>query len=459
MRSARFQVYEHQRLAVGESYDSPNGGKETFTEDHFEALAKYYERTETPAFRLGHRCIHLRNQVGFLRVGPVSLEVYPKLGAFRPDADWRRLLLHMLRVVTGVRLAPQDQAPLRARAGDLFDLLVNRFLEVTSNLLHEGLARSYREVEENGTAFRGRLMVGAHLRANHVRQERLYVSYEVHDVDNLPNRILWQALERVRRTTTSMEMLHRVEGIVVDFPDVSGTPIRASDWDQLRLDRRTVRYREALDLARMILRDERPDLRWGDREVIALLFDMNALFEAYLEQALRGVPGVHVKAQVRKRFWEPSSGGARTLRPDLLVFDGEADRPIIVDAKWKVPTKGRPGDDDLRQIFAYLHAFDACLGVLVYPRTVEAHTAAAGPFLGGTLHGRVAFIDLLHKSAPDLASLRAALPAALGVTTGSDWGASPRPSEQPSLSRDRRGPWIRHGNESALAPIPHPRKA
>ena len=37
--------------------------------------------------------------------------------------------------------------------------------------------------------------------------------------------------------------------------------------------------------------------------MISLLFDMNALFEAYIERQLRRLPGVRIKAQAKKHFW------------------------------------------------------------------------------------------------------------------------------------------------------------
>lgn len=414
-RSARFVVYEHDRMVVGQDYASPRGGIERFEPHHFAALAKYHDRTDTHAFTLGHESIRLRHHVGYLRVGPVSLEVYPKLGRDGPDRDWRGLLLHMLRVVTGVRLAPQEQAPLKPRAGELFDVLLARFLEVTHALLREGLARSYREVEENSTSFRGRLLVGPHLRTNHVRKERMFVAYEVHDADNLPNRILHRALDRVLRTTSSPDLLHQAEAALTQFPDVSTAPIRDAQWSTLRFDRRTERYREAVTLARMVLRDERPDLRWGDQEVIALLFDMNALFEAYVEHALRGVPGVRVRAQHPARFWLPSAGPTSWVRPDLLVFVDGDPAPMVLDTKWKIPDRGRPADDDLRQVFAYLHTFGGREAALVYPRASEAQLAIGGTFVAGGHPGRLAYLDLFVGGKPDLGAFREALPALLGL--------------------------------------------
>ena len=417
MGNARFVVYEHQRLVVGDSYETRRGPV-AFTEAHFDALARYQERTGTAALRLGHRSVRVAQHVGYLRVGPVTLEIYPKLGAYRPNDDWRALLLHMLRVVAGVRLTPHDDAPLQARSGDLYEVLVGRFVDQVHALLREGLARSYREVEENSQAFRGRLLVGPHVRSNAAHQERVFVAYEVHDADHLANRILLRALKRVRRTVSSMDLRHRAESAVADFPEVTDTPIRPSDWGRLHFDRRTERYREAIGLARMILRDERPDLRWGDREVVALLFDMNALFESYVEQVMRGLPGVRVRSQVKTRFWHPAGEAARVLKPDLVMWVDDEAHPRVIDAKWKVPPQGRPADDDLRQVFAYVHALNSRRGVLLYPRADSDQHGREAPFLDGDRSGSVAFVDLFPSGKPELRPVREQLAQTLGLRGG-----------------------------------------
>lgn len=430
MRSVCLRVYEHDRLVVGRPLTTSEG-EAVFTEAHFDALARYCDRQKVPPFRLGHRTIIIGHHVGYLRVGPVTLEIYPKLGSSRPDANWRMLLLDMLRVVKGVRLRPHELAALSAWTGSLYDVLVRRFLDVAQDLMRLGLARSYREIEENGNALRGRLLISQHLRHNHSRQDRLFVAYEVHDADMLANRILRQALERVRRTVASGTLRQDAEALLTALPEEVGeTPIRPSDWAQaLRLDRRTERYREALELARMILADERPDLRWGDRETVALLFDMNTLFEGYLVHALRGVPGLSVESQVRRTFWSPSLGGSHIARPDILVRRADSIRPFVIDAKWKTPEDGRPSEADLRQLYAYLHTFGGTRGALIYPRANAAQQNDHGPFLDGPLRGSVLFVDLLSGGRPDLDALRGSLATALGDVSfgGSALSASAPP--------------------------------
>lgn len=290
MNSCRLEVHEHEKLVVGGSCRAPWGERFAFSHEHWDILARYAERTQSPSLHIGHKSIKFTHHVGYLRIGPVHVEVLPKLRR-SGEGNWRGLLMHMLREVLGVRLAVHQATPLRSRAGDLYSVLVARYLDLVRGLLREGLTRAYREVEGNETCMRGRLLLARHLRVNAIHRERLYLSYPVFDADTLPNRMLQQALAQV--VQTSGEEGHRTaaEALLGIFPVVGSQQVRPADFDRLRTDRSTARYTEALELARLILSAERPDLRWGGGPVLSLMFDMNALFEAYVLRQVRRLPG------------------------------------------------------------------------------------------------------------------------------------------------------------------------
>lgn len=417
-------AHEHQRLVVASPRRPPRPGELAIDDRQWEALAKFAERTGTSALRIGHRSIRIGHHVGYLQLGGLRLEVLPKLDRVA-TGDWRALLVHMLREVLGLRIAVHSAASLRSRHGTLYDVLVGRFLVLVAALLREGLTRGYREIEGNEPCLRGRLVVDRHVRTNAGHQERLYVAYNTFDADTLPNRILLRALESVLATTPSASHRSTAEALVSEFPEVGRAPVRTADFARLRLDGRMLRYAEAIELARLLLFGERPDLRWGGAPVLALLFDMNALFEAYVLRQLRRVPGVSVRAQAKKIFWLGAGASAKVLKPDLVVSVKGCPQPLIVDTKWKVPKNGRPSDDDLRQLFAYLRTFGATRGLLLYPRASDSQAAIRGTFAVDALQGSVAFVDLFREGAPDAAHVRESLEEIVAAGVAEEPGPTP----------------------------------
>jgi 5-methylcytosine-specific restriction enzyme subunit McrC len=148
------------------------------------------------------------------------------------------------------------------------------------------------------------------------------------------------------------------------------------------LNRKTQHYGPALDLALLILRAHTPSLQRGKNQALALLFDMNSLFEEYVESLLRRAAtaaGCIIHAQEEKTFWTTIRA-----RPDIVVTlqptaqDPTPARNCILDVKWKVPKSGKPTADDMRQVYAYCHLWGAAHGLLLYPRVSEEQQPRRG---------------------------------------------------------------------------------
>jgi 5-methylcytosine-specific restriction enzyme subunit McrC len=70
-------------------------------------------------------------------------------------------------------------------------------------------------------------------------------------------------------------------------------------FQRLAFDRNTERYRPAMALARLIILNYQPDVRRGGHDVLAILFDMNELFERYVLRLLKKAASVsHGRVEV-----------------------------------------------------------------------------------------------------------------------------------------------------------------
>ncbi len=135
-------------------------------------------------------------------------------------------------------------------------------------------------------------------------------------------------------------------------------------FDKIILNRKTKGYKKAVDISRLILLHYHPDLSKGKNDVLALMFDMNLLWEQFVLVSLKKNKGLKVKGQNSKNFWKPNGGKRRTIRPDIAVkFNGNE---YVIDTKWKLVEK-RPLIEDIRQMYAYHHYFDAKKVTLLYP--------------------------------------------------------------------------------------------
>lgn len=381
------RVFEHERLKIGDRRRGVDGAEVVFQARDFDALAFFSEKQPRPLFEIGHRSVRFSNFVGYLEVGALGIEILPKAdrGVRGPAAaPWRDALLDMIAVAYGLRLFQPMDARLALRDGNLFDVYIQRFLSEVETLVHRGLVRGYRRVHENRSAFRGRLLVAENIRKNLVLAQRIFVEHEIYDHDILVNQALQAALAVLDRSSLGGSLRSRLVRARGAFPEHVSDDIDLVALDRMVLTRNTEPYAMALRLARLILEHRAPTLRAGRTQVLALLFDMNALWERYVAALLRrsAPDSVRVIEQDGRRFWKAPRARVRKVRPDILVTERAGEASLVLDTKWKVPARGNPSDDDLKQMFVYNELYACSRSLLVYPQASGAE-ACDGAFHSG----------------------------------------------------------------------------
>jgi 5-methylcytosine-specific restriction enzyme subunit McrC len=357
------QVFEHGHLSIGE---------QGLTAEKFAALVRYNDRHGCMFFSVGYKRLHFGSYVGVIQVGDLAIEILPKTEkeAAGNEKKWRNALLDMLRQSGLMTIEAAPEADLRLRKSPLVDIYLHAFLTEVEHLVHAGLVKRYRMTEGNLYKLKGRIQFVQQLRRNLLHRERMFTAHQVYDRDNAFNRVLKCALSIVERLTLRSSLTSQAAASLLWFEDVADVRITADTFERLTYIRNTERYRRAIQLARLIILNYSPDLRGGQEHVIAILFDMNELFERFIFAQLRRAKAHYAKhclkiaGQVPKRFW-----ASKSIRPDVVATFSHAtgsDR-VILDTKWKVPKYGEPSDEDLKQMYAYNVHFGGFRGILVYP--------------------------------------------------------------------------------------------
>lgn len=389
--SNTFQVFEHQILSIG---DTQNGV--IFTAAHFQNLLHFYQKKATKFFTPTHNGIKFSHYVGALQTGDLTIEILPKADREKsPDSKlWQSILLDLLRECKLIKMESLTHAALRLRPNAILDLYVEIFLTEVERLLHEGLVKSYQRQEANLPILKGRLVVPKHIRKNHVQKDRFYVDFEKYDYNHLFNQLIFKGLlilEKVIKKPVLVEKLRQIRAV---FPKVNEITVSEKDFEQLKLHRQTQRYATALDIARLLILNYAPDISTGKNHVLAILFDMNLLWEEFIYRQLKKVQneGFQISRQQQKPFWQ-----RRYLRPDILVKF--ADKNVVIDTKWKVLKRVSPSMEDLRQMYVYHQYFEAEKSVLIYPKVYDLEDLPATAFDGNTAGKKyfcqVNFVDVL----------------------------------------------------------------
>ena len=388
-------TYEHQVLRVG-----PETG---LREAHLAALARLQQRHGAAWFTVLRRGLKLGSYVGVVQVPGLTLEILPKTddpARSGPGpaavAYWQGVLLRLLRATHGLTVAVPGAAALAQARHPMLDLFVAALLAQAELLLRQGLKKHYHRTEANRRALRGQLLFAQQLRHNLTHAEQFYTRAQTYDVAHPFNALIRQALALATTLPLPTALAARARSLLLHWPEVPAVPVPTA---LPALPPASARYGPALELALLLLRHHSPAPKGGDTAAVALLFDMNRLFETYVARQLRQAApalGCRVETQSSRPLWHDVP-----VRPDV-VLRLPGGRTMVLDTKWKLPATHRPTAADLQQLFAYCHLWRANHGLLLYPNpTATGRVGAMRRYAPGHLvldvHGHVVFADVLGK--------------------------------------------------------------
>jgi 5-methylcytosine-specific restriction enzyme subunit McrC len=385
------QVFEHQRLLKGNVYDGVR-----FETRYFDALLKLNELHENKYFTAIYEGIKFDSFVGVLQVDDLVIEVLPKVEGYTSAKNqWRDVLIDMLRLTHDLKVNEVGQAHVDKQSVHLLDIYFDWFLTEVEQLIHAGLIKQYRKETKNTLALKGKLEFAGHIRNNLVHQERFYTTHQVYDKDHLLHRIINEALGVVEELSKGTYRYGRCKAVALNFPEVSFIASSASTFEKLKLNRKSEPYRTALALARLIILNYSPNVKSGTENMLALMFDMNDLWERYVLAKLKQQADGEwlVKGQDTKRFWE-----GKTIRPDIVLEHVETNTYIVIDTKWKNYAYERIGMDDLRQIYVYNDFWEAKLGMLLYPSPDVTKIAVEGTYAKNGYRGKIGLATVLDSN-------------------------------------------------------------
>ncbi len=363
MNPPKISLFEYDKLRIG---DNP-----FFTKPVHQALEHLYFSSELKYFNLIPCGVQFREYVGVIQVNGVQIEILPKLDRYDSDkSKWRDILIGMLHEVGLFRVSAPSFSSLTLRSNSILELYFELFISEVEYLVRTGLIKQYRRQSKNHNSLKGSLDFPRHLTKNLVHQEIFFSNSSIYDQDHLWHQILSQTIDLIRLLSQNSHIHNRIGALKLSFPDVSPQKISERSFDSLVYSRKTEGYRTAMEKARLLLCNYHPDLKSGRNNVLALMFDMNLLWESFIyhslrKQFIREGSGWVVSAQRSTAFW--SLRACRTsLRPDILIETGKGCK-YILDTKWKRPVDNKPSSTDLQQLFAYSRFFDTNNTALVYP--------------------------------------------------------------------------------------------
>jgi 5-methylcytosine-specific restriction enzyme subunit McrC len=351
-------VFEHDRLIIGQ---------QGFNQSHWDAFVKLNTVHNNEYFDVLHNGLRFKQYVGVIQVDGLLVHIHPKADKDDSNDKWKDVLLQMLKACGKIKAQTAGNAQLKKQHLNLLEVYFEYFLKELEQLIHAGLVKKYRTETRNVKALKGKLDFAGNIRRNLIHKERFYTTHQVYDANHNLHQILAHALDIVAQFTRASRLNDKCRRVQLAFPEVDKIKPNLAMLSAIKTNRKTAPYERAFELAKLIILNYSPDINHGQQKMIALLFDMNVLWEEYILRSLKKHSNNHpegeweITGQESKTFY----GSHRTIRPDIVLKKGT--ETIIIDTKWKRPTNKTASIEDLRQMYAYARFWKTNKVVLLYP--------------------------------------------------------------------------------------------
>ena len=367
--SNNITVFEHQVVRLGDEFiDEVSGKKCLFDEKILAGLQSFYGDKGVPYFSLLNKGVKFCEYVGVLKVGRTTIEILPKADKNEDAQSWRKVLIGMLQAVGNFNIHAPSNSALDLKTNSILELYFELYIQELEYLLYRGLVKKYRKTQGNNTALKGSIQFAKHIQHNTVHHERFYINYTTYDTEHQLHFILYKALCLLNRINTNAALSSRLGALSLNFPEMPDINVSDALFDKIQYNRKTESYKNAINIARLLLLNYHPDITRGANDVLALMFDMNILWEQFVYTSLRKNKeyDTEIVAQTTKYFWKSKTGSTSKMRPDILI-KRKGKLNIVLDTKWKNIKGANPSPVDLRQMYTYLNYYQAQKVALIYP--------------------------------------------------------------------------------------------
>lgn len=363
MNKRTITVFEYESIRVTDKED------DRLSRSDLEALQRHSGEDGVPYYSLIHNGVKFCGYVGVIQVSKLTIEVLPKIDRGSKE-QWKKILVDMLKKVGSFEVTATSETSLKVKRNSILDLYLEAFLNKVQVIMHQGLLKKYRKIEANSTSLKGKLLFQEHIVTNIVHKERFFVKYTTFDPNHLLNQLLYKTLHLIRMVNTNQALFSKVNSLLLNFPEMSEIIVSEATFEKIVYTKKNEHYRQLMLISRLLLLNYFPDIHSGRNHVMAIMFDMNLLWERFVYQSLKKyVIDGQIEPQTNKPYWKLSGKRAVNLRPDVVILkDGVK---YVLDTKWKLPYGNKPSHADLQQMYAYTKYFDSDHTILCYPGVDE----------------------------------------------------------------------------------------
>ena len=307
-------------------------------------------------------CAH----VGIIRFADFQLNILPKIIG-EEDSVCLENLMFMLRYTNELEIHPLETAKITSTRQPFLEILITHYANILLNALSRHIPHKYETFEDNLSTIKGKICFPQHFKQNAANSAKIYCQFDEFTPNNLLNQTLLFVTHALYTLTQIQGTRHKLATIKAIYEDVDLRVVSYNQTKKIILNRNQTIFKDPLALARLFLQHSSISLHNYTFSNLAILFDMNKLFEEFVATALTKVFPGQVVAQREQTIVENIGGFPNTkytIRPDILFRED-----TIIDTKYKILNlpENKPSEADIYQMLAYARFYKRPNVILCYP--------------------------------------------------------------------------------------------
>ncbi len=323
------------------------------------------------------KVIQPKNYVGLIQMkNGFQVQILPKI-SFSNMEETKKTFICMIKSLRDFSSKAFSDADLKLERMNLYEVFINMYIQEVRALVKKGLRFSYLSMEDNLNYFKGKLIVGEHIKRNSVHKERFYLEYNEFSVDRPENRLLKSTLLKLQEVSNNISNIKEIRKILSFFEMVERSQNYNKDFSKVIIDRNTRDYEKLMIWSKIFLMDRSFTTLSGSNIARSLLFPMEKLFESYVTQNLKKLIDDldwEISAQ-DKGFYLFDSPRQFALRPDIVITRKDGSK-VVLDTKWKSLVNNPRqnygiSQTDMYQMYAYSKKYNTSEIWLIYPVNEE----------------------------------------------------------------------------------------
>ena len=310
--------------------------------------------------------ISTNSYVGIIKYDNIQLNILPKIIG-ENDSSCLENLSFMLSYTKQLKIHNTGLAELSKNNNPFLEILIAHYATSLLDALHKHIPHHYETKIDNLPTLKGRLLFTEHIRQNCSNQSHNLCQFDEFTPNNLLNQTLKLVAFILQKLTKVSETRNKLAKILAIYNDVNLKHISYPQAQKILLNRNQSIFKEPLDLAKLFLQHSTLSLHEYRFTNLAILFDMNRLFEEFIAQGLMQFFPGKVQVQARQTFIKDIAGIRHTsyvIKPDILF-----NTDTIIDTKYKcldLPNQ-KPSETDIYQMLTYARFYNRENIILCYP--------------------------------------------------------------------------------------------